>query len=186
VDAPAAAEAVLRTARLHLEPLRAAHAAELFAVLSDQRLYRWIPQDPPASLDALAWRYGMLEGRLSPEGDEVWLNWVLRLVPGGACVGTVQVTVRADRSAYLAYELSVDAWGRGYASEACATVLQLLATTFGVGRVEAEVDTRNSASIRLLERLGFSRANLKHDADFFKGAASDEYLYELSPGGGSL
>jgi [ribosomal protein S5]-alanine N-acetyltransferase len=176
----AAADTTLHTERLRLEPLRAAHAAELFAGLSDERLYRWIPQDPPASLDALAWRYGMLESRLSPEGDEFWLNWALRRRDGGQCIGTVQATVRADGSAYLAYELNADVWGHGYASEACAEVLRCLATHFEVTRVGADVDTRNAASIRLLERLGFSRAGLKRDADFFKGATSDEFRYELT------
>ena len=174
----AAAEATLLSARLRLEPLRASHAAELFDGLNDERLYRWIPQDPPASLETLAWRYGMLESRLSPAGDELWLNWVLRRLDGGLCIGTVQATVRADASAYLAYELRTDAWGQGYATEACGEVLRCLATAFAVTSVEAEVDTRNTASIRLLERLGFILTGLKRDADFFKGAASDEYRYE--------
>jgi len=44
----------------------------------------------------------------------------------------------------------------------------------------AYVDTRNKASIRLLERLGFERVDATKDADFFKGESSDEYVYHRS------
>ncbi|HYO94278.1 MAG TPA: GNAT family protein [Polyangiaceae bacterium] len=39
---------------------------------------------------------------------------------------------------------------------------------------------RNLASIKLAEKLGFSRMGLKRDADYFKGSTSHEYRYELS------
>ena len=170
------------SARLQLEPLRAAHAAELFDLLADAQLYRFIPQDPPASALWLAWRYGRLETRQSPDGDELWLNWALRLKAGRGCIGTVQVTLRADASACLAYELGCRWQGQGLATEACARVLQELASRFGARSALAEVDTRNAASIRLLERLGFQRTALHSDADFFKGSSSDEFRYQRALG----
>jgi ribosomal-protein-alanine N-acetyltransferase len=45
--------------------------------------------------------------------------------------------------------------------------------------VHAEIDTRNAASIRLVEGLGFERVEIVRDADWFKGAASDEFRYAL-------
>jgi RimJ/RimL family protein N-acetyltransferase len=44
----------------------------------------------------------------------------------------------------------------------------------------AEVDTRNEASCKLLERLSFERVAMRVGADFFKGERSDEYTYKLS------
>jgi RimJ/RimL family protein N-acetyltransferase len=181
----AAAERGIHTARLRLEPLHAGHAAELWPVLSDPRLYAHVPQDPPASVEWLARRYTLLESRLSPEGDELWLNWVLRQRERGGCIGSVQVTVYGDASAYFAYELGSAFWGQGLACEACAAVLQVLQADFGVRRVVAEVDTLNGASIRLLERLGFERTALQREADTFKGRSSDEFRYERALGGGS-
>jgi ribosomal-protein-alanine N-acetyltransferase len=49
---------------------------------------------------------------------------------------------------------------------------------YRVCRVFAEIDTRNARSIRLVERLGFTRVALSPRADYFKGAYSDEYRYE--------
>ena len=177
------AERVLKTARLHLEPLQQSHAALLFPWLQDPRIYTYTPQNPPVSLEALEQRYALLQCRLSPEGDEAWLNWAVRLAssaPLPTYVGCVQATVLPTRTAYLAYEFFPTFWGNGYAGEACRSVLQLLFVDYAITTVEAEVDTRNTASIHLLERLGFDRVGYKAEADFFKGSSSDEYTYRLA------
>jgi [ribosomal protein S5]-alanine N-acetyltransferase len=80
----------------------------------------------------------------------------------------------------LAYELSPEFWGHGYATEACLRVIESLFTDYNVAEIMAEVDTRNEASCKLLERLSFKRITLRAGADFFKGESSDEYTYKLS------
>jgi RimJ/RimL family protein N-acetyltransferase len=125
-------------------------------------------------------RYGQLESRKSPSGDEDWLNWAIRLKHGGRYVGTIQATVRVDRSSLLAYELSPDFWGRGLATEACSSVIESLFADYDVKEIVAEVDTRNAASCRLLERLSFRRVEMRAGVDFFKDSSSDEYTYKLS------
>jgi RimJ/RimL family protein N-acetyltransferase len=173
-------EVVLETERLKLEPLHTSHAPEMFAFLSDPRLYEFIPRDPPATLASLLERFQRLETRRFPKGDEIWLNWVVRSKLDNQCLGRVEVTIRQDTSAYLAYEIEVASWGNGFATEACRRVIEALFGEFGVTLIVAEVDTRNSASIRVLERLGFQRGGLRKNADFFKGSASDEFTYTLT------
>ena len=46
----------------------------------------------------------------------------------------------------------------------------------------AEIDTRNTGSIRLVERLGLGRVGLTESADHFKGVTSDEYTYRITGG----
>lgn len=177
---PSVGESNLETARLILEPLRREHARHLFPVLSDPRIYTFIPQDPPSSVLALENRYEQLENRRSPAGDEMWLNWAICLKATGKYIGTVQATIRQDKSALLAYELSTDFRGKGYATESCLRVIESLFADYETVEVRAEVDTRNAASCKLLERLSFERVCTRVGADFFKGAKSDEYTYRLS------
>lgn len=167
----------IETARLRLEPLVRQHAALLFPHLQDERIYQFIPQDPPPSVEALELRYGRLEERSSPDGQEAWLNWAVRLRTEPHYIGRLEATVGRNRTALIAYELAPAFWGRGYATEACAWLLRELTGTVGVDEVRAQVDTRNRASIRLLERLGFVKLGFTANADWFKGAASDEYSY---------
>jgi len=170
----------LETERLILEPLCREHAAHLFPVLSDSRIYQFIPQELPGSMSALEARYEQLEKRVSPSGQELWLNWAISLKEQNAYIGTVQATVLENSSSLLAYELSPACWGRGYATEACSRVIECLFADYNVTEIRAEVDTRNEASFRLLERLSFKRIKVSKGADFFKGASSDEYTYRLS------
>ena len=62
-----------------LEPLVAAHAAQMFEVLSDPAIYEF-ENEPPRSPELLAQRYERLESRRSTDGAEQWLNWVIRLL----------------------------------------------------------------------------------------------------------
>jgi ribosomal-protein-alanine N-acetyltransferase len=156
-------EAIFETARLRLEPLRRAHAAEMFALLSDPRMYLYIPQKPPADVASLADTYERLESRTSPDGEERWLNWIARSKADGDCIGFVQVTLRPDASAYFAYEIGVAHWNQGFATEACARILEAIFDDPQIDHVVAEVDTRNAASIRLLERLGFECSEARQD-----------------------
>ncbi len=171
---------MLETERLYLEPLQERHATLLYPVLRDKRIYTYLPQEPP-TLEALQWRYQKLAIRLPPPGDQAWLNWAVRVKVSGAYVGTVQATVTPVRMAEIAYELGPLFWGQGYATEACCRVLTMLFADYDVSEVNAQVDTRNAASIALLERLGFMRVGFQSEADFFKGHGSDEYTYRLLP-----
>lgn len=172
-------ERPLQTARLLLEPLAASHAVALYPALQAAELYTYIPQNPPSSPRGLEERYTRLAARRSPDGQEIWLNWAARRRDTGAYVGVIEASVYADRTASLAYMVFPPFWRQGYAREGCARVLAHLCDDYEVSRVAAEIDIRNAASIRLVESLGFRRVATLPNADFFKGAPSDEYRYEL-------
>jgi ribosomal-protein-alanine N-acetyltransferase len=145
---------VIESATLRLEPLAVAHAAEMFGPMSAAAIYDYIPEAPPASVSSLQQRYLQLERGHSANGRERWLNWVVRL-NSGQCAGDVQVTVHAGATADFAFVFAPEYWGRGVAFEACSVALPRLAGEFGVRAAYATVDSRNSRSVRLLERLGF-------------------------------
>jgi len=60
-----------------------------------------------------------------------------------------------DTAAFTGYVLARDAWGFGYASEALRAVVQL-AKGLAVTHLYALCHPSNSASIRVLERCGFT------------------------------
>jgi [ribosomal protein S5]-alanine N-acetyltransferase len=178
-----ATETVLETPSLSIEPLLSAHAVRLYEGLKDERLYEFIPQNPPASPQALEDRYQGLSSRRSPDNSEVWLNWALRARRSGDYVGVLEATVHENLTATIAYMVFVPFQGRGVAVEACRRLLAHLFEDYRVSVVAAEIDTRNVASIALVESLGFERAAFHKDADYFKGTSSDEYRYELGERG---
>lgn len=172
-----AANATLTTARLTLEPLAESHAALLFGDLSDAELFRFVPQNPPASAEKLAERYKRLMSRSSPDGTEWWLNWALRLGADGAYVGIVEGIVEESGQATLGCTIFTAHQRKGYGAEASTILREHMLDAFGASSVVAFVDTRNVAFAKLVEKIGFKREGLLPDADHFKGARSDEYRY---------
>ncbi len=158
---------VIETGSLTLEPQTAAHAEEMFAVLSDPAIYEY-ENEPPPSLEWLRVRFTRLESRRSADGQQRWLNWVIRL-PTSELIGYVQATVDADGRAAIAYELSSAYWGRGLARRAVQAMLSELVQHYQVHNLTAVFKRNNLRSMRLLEHLGFSRASaeqhMKHQVE---------------------
>ncbi len=164
---------------ISLEPLRVDHAPAMLAGLSDPAAYAFLPDDPPASLAALQARCRRQTAGRSPDGSALWLNWVIRREPDGALLGHTQATVTGER-AIVAYHVFPAHWRQGIGRVALAATLDLVFDLASVTLAAALVDTRNQASRALLARLGFTAVRTIAQADFFKGGASDETLFELS------
>jgi len=152
----------LRTAQLDLEPLSVSHADEMFALLADATLYRYIDHPPPPSLEHLRQVYTRQAVGQSADGREIWLNWVLRERATGLAVGTVQATVLGDGRAWVAYMLGRDFWGRGHARAATAAMVEHLLAHCHCHELMACVEQDNDRSLHLLACLGFAPAPADH------------------------
>jgi RimJ/RimL family protein N-acetyltransferase len=148
------------TGRLSLEPLDAHHAAELFAVLDDARLHGFIGGEP-LSREDLELRYARLANRRSPDGSELWGNWVLRDEATGKAVGTVQVTLPAGGAAagpaHVAWVVGVEFQGCGYASEAATALVDRLRRDGW--SVVADVHPDHVASARVARAAGLRKTD---------------------------
>ncbi len=139
---------------LSLEPLTVSHADEMFGILSDPELYRFLDRGPPSSVDELRTAFARWEQRASPDQRQRWLNWVVR-EPGGDCIGYVQATVIPPDAAWVAFVFARRVWGRGYARAAAAAMIDHLQQDHACARFLATTDARNRRSIALLRALSF-------------------------------
>jgi [ribosomal protein S5]-alanine N-acetyltransferase len=160
-----------------LQPRTAAHAAGMFEVLRDPRLYTYLDDGPPESVEYLQSRYTRFAGPLSPDGSEYWLNWVIRV--RGQCAGYVQATVPVDRGfAWVAYVLGHSFWGAGLASAATRAMMEVLHADYQVSRFLACVEVQNTRSINLLRRLGFALATPAQAAEHELSATERLYILQ--------
>jgi RimJ/RimL family protein N-acetyltransferase len=117
------------TERLDLEPLAVAHAAELAPLLDDASLHVFTG-GVPLSAAALAARYARWAARRSPDGKQMWGNWVVRVRASGEAAGIIQATLPAGGPAAgpaeVAWVVVRAAQGRGYAKEAARSLVALL------------------------------------------------------------
>jgi len=126
----------------------------MFAVLSAAEIYRYLDEAPPASVAALAARYERLSLGRSPDNAQIWLNWIMRLRTSGALIGYWQATIESGEAG-LGYLLATSYWGKGYAVEAGAIVIDHLIAACGVRRFRVQIDRSNRASLAVAGRLGF-------------------------------
>jgi RimJ/RimL family protein N-acetyltransferase len=82
--------------------------------------------------------------------------WAVTVKPHDALRGTIGCRIQGH-AATLGYVLELDAWSRGYATEAARAVISWLDQQPAVYRVWAFCDVANPASARVLEKVGMSR-----------------------------
>lgn len=168
----------LRSERLHMRPLRAEDATALFAIFSDPRVMRYWSTPPWAAIDQ-ARAFVERDRAAMKVGDSLRLG--LERIDGGGLIGqcTLFSLSAQSRRAEVGYAMGADAWGHGYMHEALVALLNHGFTAMNLNRVEADIDSRNAASARSLERLGFQREGLLRERWIVAGEVSDTALYGL-------
>jgi RimJ/RimL family protein N-acetyltransferase len=81
--------------------------------------------------------------------------------------------------AELGYSLLPSRQGQGLASEAVRLALGHAFDVLGLERIEADVDPRNQASCRLLEKLGFQREGVLRNRWRVGGEFADSIIFGL-------
>lgn len=70
--------------------------------------------------------------------------------------------------------------GKGYAVEAAQILVDFLFLTRQIARIQAVVDTENSASVKVIERAGFTREGELRNAYWTRGKWKNAYLYSIT------
>ncbi|MFI1104354.1 GNAT family N-acetyltransferase [Streptomyces melanogenes] len=168
----------LHTARLRLRPFADADADHLFALHSSTHVMRYW-DSAPWNERARADRFIAMCGKTAEEGTGARV--AIDRVSDGAFVGWCGLTQwdPDNRSASLGYVLDDAMWGHGYATEAAHALLQWAFDTLDLNRVQTEADTRNVASARVLEKLGFVREGTLREDCVVNGEVSDSWVFGL-------
>ena len=83
-----------------------------------------------------------------------------------------------EQQAEIGFTLSRRAHGRGLATRAVHLAITLIFESTPVQKIVGITDTRNLASVKLLERVGMQRRETLAGA--FKGQPCQEYVYAVS------
>jgi RimJ/RimL family protein N-acetyltransferase len=95
----------------------------------------------------------------------------------GTC-GIRMATAHAQE-AELGYELHPDSWGHGYATEAARTMLAFGFETLRLQRVWAQCLSENTASVRVLERLGMRPERCQQRQTWMQHRRWDHVVYTI-------
>lgn len=137
----------IRTARLVLRRPRPDDLDAFFAMMSDARGMRYWSTLPHADREVTrVWLDQKIE-RTAAGGEDFTIEFEGRVVGD----------VGAGRLPDFGFMIHPDYWGQGIASEAAAAFIDYAFSHKLTDQLLADVDPRNVASLRVLEKLGFSK-----------------------------
>ncbi|EJK87576.1 GNAT family N-acetyltransferase [Agrobacterium rhizogenes] len=173
------AEPFASTERLILRGFMPEDFEAYSAYRSQPSIYRFLYRDPP-SAEALRERFdASLNSCLSEDGSS--LRWAVLRREDGALLGDVslKLTSKAALQAEVGYIFNPAYAGKGYATEAVRTIIDLGFDKLGFHRIFARLDAQNNASVGVVERLGLRREAHLIENDRFNGVWGDEYIYAV-------
>jgi ribosomal-protein-alanine N-acetyltransferase len=101
------------------------------------------------------------------------IRWGIARKADPTLIGTCGFTLMPSFRGGLGYDLARDYWRQGIMTEALSAILQFGFEKLGLNRVEALVMLENTASVRLLRKLGFQEEGILREYAFFKGQFHD-------------
>lgn len=163
---------------LILRPLKEKDAAGLFRLFSNDQVTRYMDIDSFRNItEAMQIITHFQERQEADDGFRLGIT----LADGGELVGTCGYHKwnKPHYKAEIGYDLLPEYWGKGIMTVAVGALVDYGFQEMALHRIEAFVDPLNTASSRLLGRLGFNREGLLRDAFFEKGVFVDAEIYSL-------
>jgi RimJ/RimL family protein N-acetyltransferase len=170
----------LQTERLLLRPFTTGDLDALLAIQSRDDVTRYLYWDPRTAAEVRE----VLDRKVRStaivaEGDNLSLAAVLR--ESGELIGdcSLRWLSAEHRQAEIGFIFHPDHHGHGFATEAAAALLALAFDDLKVHRAIGRLEARNTASARVLERLGMRKEAELVENEHVKGEWQSEVVYAL-------
>ena len=169
---------VITTERVVLRWISEDDIDGLFEVFSDPQVMRYWSSVPLPNREAAA----ELQREIAAGNENnTMFKWGLALRESNSVIGTTTLfNLSLDNGrAEIGYAMARGYWGKGYMNEALRALVSHAFDVMNLRRLEADVDPRNAASIRTLERLGFQREGFLRERWHVNGELQDAIFYGL-------
>ena len=170
----------IETERLVLRPFEEGDLDAFFVIQSDEESARWLYEEPRTREEARALLERKMAGvELRAEDD--WLGAAVIERESGQLVGDLSLHwVSAEhKTGELGFIFDRAHQGRGYATEAARAFLAFGFEGMGFHRMIGRTEVRNTASARVLEKLGMRREALLVENEWVKGEWQSELVYAM-------
>ena len=168
----------IHTNRVSLRWLAEADIQPLFAIFSDPAVTRFWSSPPWTDLGQAR---QMLAESLADYRAKSAYRFAIERNDDQQLLGTCSLfhIHWQSRRAEIGYALGRPYWGLGYMQEALRALVDYTFRTLNFNRLEADIDPRNTASAKTLERLGFQKEGFLPERWIVDGEITDTWLYGL-------
>jgi ribosomal-protein-alanine N-acetyltransferase len=159
-----------------LREFRPDDADNALHVVGDDRVTNWLSFDsrsPEATAD-------MIIGTIERACHEPRTEYYLAVTDeDDALIGFARLGFAGVKAAKLGYAIRADRWGKGYATDACHTMIEFGFTGLGLHRISAAIGPDNAASIAVARKLGMTHEGRLRDHVFTNGGWRDSELFAI-------
>jgi ribosomal-protein-alanine N-acetyltransferase len=169
---------LLQGQRVQLRMLRVGDVPQLYAQFSDPKVMRYWSRPPLMRIEEAQTLFEELERGVAA-GE--FAQWAIARRSDDLMIGSCALFAhqQVHRRAAIGYALASAHWGQGFAREALRLTLDHAFGMLELHRLEADVDPRNVASTRLLDKLGFLREGVLRERWHVSGEIQDSAIYAL-------
>ncbi len=170
---------VLETERLRLRQVRRSDAADIFRFRGDYQVTRYNFGAPYKTIEQVEQLIDAINQGFTRRSE---FRWGITLkAKDDRVIGLAGFNYwnQHDRRASVGYDLTQAYWGRGIIPEALAAIIDFGFNSLNLNRVEADCTVENTASVRVLEKLGFRAEGIQREQYFDEGRFWDLQLFSL-------
>jgi RimJ/RimL family protein N-acetyltransferase len=170
----------IETERLTLRPFTRGDVDAVFSYRGREDVCRFL-FDEPMSRQSCAEAIQLRIGQLAFEEDGDRIVLAVERKSDGVLIGEVSLILRSSdsRQAEIGYIFHPDSHRQGYATEAARALMEVGFKGADLHRIYARCDARNTASARVMERLGMRREAHFRGHVLIKGRWDEEFIYAL-------
>jgi [ribosomal protein S5]-alanine N-acetyltransferase len=167
----------LETRNLILREMGPADAEAVFQIFANAEVTRYYDL---AALTDIEQASQLIARQADRFAQKAGLRWGITQKDNDTVIGTCgymfhEPSFRAE----LGYDLARPYWGRGIMTKALQAIIRFGFEELGVNRFQALVMPGNTASVRLLQNLGFQEEGVLREYAYFKEGFHDLHCFSL-------
>ncbi|WP_206444184.1 GNAT family N-acetyltransferase [Nocardioides turkmenicus] len=164
-----------------LRDFEASDTDGVLSIVGDERVTYWLSFASRDRAEAQSMLDGILKRQLETPRSEYYLAIADSDSPE-TVIGFVRLGLGGVKAADLGYALRHEWQGRGIARAAVSRMIEFGFGDLGLHRLTANIGPQNTASMRLVESLGFQREGTIRDHVHTNGAWRDSVSFSLLEG----
>jgi ribosomal-protein-alanine N-acetyltransferase len=169
---------ILESERLRFRKLTDADAPEILELRGNPETMKFIPRPLVTDIEGALAHIKMINDKIDENID---INWAVTEKGSDKCIGIMGFyrTQPEHFRTELGYMITSEYWGKGYVTEAVKTLLDFAFSTLNFHSIMAVIDSRHTASERVLQKVGFVKeAHFKEDF-YYNNEFTDTVMYGL-------
>ncbi len=169
---------LLKTEHCILRKIEQEDAPEILFLRSDKHIMRYLDREPMTSFEEAQIFISKIDESLSIGNG---ISWGICLGDNPKLIGKIGLwrIIKEHHRAEIGYALHPHLWEKGIMSEVLKEVIRYGFDELKLHSIEANVNPKNEASIKLLERQNFVREAYFKENYYYKGIFLDSAIYSL-------